>query len=107
MELRVADDIIRMSGTVHRICRDLAHQDADLAKQARRAVSSLGLNFAEGHKAKGGNRTSRMESAREAIFALKIAGAAGYLDPDLVAREADSLDRIVAILWKLTYRRRT
>ena len=32
---------------------------------------------------------------------LRIAGAAGYLDVERVAREVDSVDRIVAILYKL------
>jgi hypothetical protein len=36
---------------------------------------------------------------------LRIAAAAGYLDADRVAREADAVDRIVATLHKLAYRR--
>jgi hypothetical protein len=58
----------------------------------------------------GGNRTVRLESAmtsgREVIFGLRIAGAAGYLDSGRVAREVDSLDRVVATLYKLAYRPR-
>jgi hypothetical protein len=45
-----------------------------------------------------------MNSAREVILGLRIAGAAGYLPAERVAREADALDRIVATLWKLAYR---
>ncbi len=37
-----------------------------------------------------------MNSGREVIFGLRIAGAAGYLDAERVAKEVDSLDRIVA-----------
>jgi hypothetical protein len=32
--------------------------------------------------------------------------AAGYVDPQRVAREVDTLDRIVATLYKLAYRAR-
>jgi hypothetical protein len=39
-------------------------------------------------------------------MALRIAGAAGYLQTELVAREAADIDRIVATLYRLTYPRR-
>lgn len=59
-------------------------------------------------RARGGNRTARIESAlasgREVILGLRIAGAAGYVDPQCVAREVDNVDRIVATLYKLAYR---
>jgi hypothetical protein len=45
-----------------------------------------------------------MNSGREAIFGLRIAGAAGYLEAELVAKEVDTIDRIVATLYKLAYR---
>ena len=47
-----------------------------------------------------------MASRREVIIGLGIAGAAGYLDAERVAREVDAVDRIVAILYKLAYRPR-
>jgi len=37
-------------------------------------------------------------------MALRIAGAAEYLDAEVVAREVDDIDRIVATLHKLAYR---
>lgn len=108
MKLRITDDIIATIGTVHRLCAVISRRDPDLAKQLRRAVSSIGLNCAEGLHAAGGNRTVRLESAmssgREVIFGLRIAGAAGYLEADRVAREVDKLDRIVAVLYKVAYR---
>jgi hypothetical protein len=85
-----------------------------LPRQLRRAVSSIGLDAGEGLYASGGNRTVRIESAmnsgREVILGLRIArssaDAAGYLDADLLAREVDAVDRIVATLYKLEYRAR-
>jgi four helix bundle protein len=110
MKLRVTDDIINTIGTIHRLCAILSRRDPDLAKQVRRAINSVGLNSGEGLHATGGNRTIRLESAmtsgREVIFGLRIAGAAGYLEAERVAREIDNVDRIVAILYKLAYRPR-
>jgi four helix bundle protein len=106
--LRIVDDIVSTVGNVHGLCRDIGRQDADLSRQLKRAVNSVGLNAAEGLHARGGNRTVRIESAmnsaREVIMGLRIAGAAGYLDDERVAKEVDALDRIVATLWKLAYR---
>jgi len=108
MQLRILDDIVQTVGTIHRLCRVIARHDPDLSKQMKRAINSVGLNSGEGLSARGGNRTVRIESAmtsgREVILGLRIAGAAGYLDPERVAREVDSVDRIVAILYKLAYR---
>jgi four helix bundle protein len=107
-QLRILDDIVHTVGTIHRLCRVIARHDPDLAKQMKRAVNSVGLNSGEGLSARGGNRTVRIESAmtsgREVILGLRIAGAAGYLDAERVAREVDTLDRIVATLYKLAYR---
>jgi four helix bundle protein len=110
MKLRITDDIIDTIGSIHRLCAIISRRDPDLAKQIRRAINSLGLNSGEGLHAAGGNRTVRLESAmtsgREVIFGLRIARAAGYLEAQRVAREIDTIDRIVAILYKLTYRPR-
>ena len=108
MHLRILDDIVETVGTIHRLCRVIARHDPDLSKQVKRAINSVGLNSGEGLSARGGNRTVRIESAmtsgREVILGLRIAGAAGYLERERVAREVDTLDRIVATLYKLAYR---
>ena len=108
MQLRILDDIVHTVGTIHGLCRVIARHDPDLARQMKRAINSVGLNSGEGLFARGGNRTVRIESAmnsgREVILGLRIAGAAGYLDAERTAREVDAVDRIVAILYKLAYR---
>ena len=110
MSLRILDDIVHTVGIIHRLCLVIARQDSDLSRQMKRAINSVGLNAGEGLSARAGNRTVRLESAmasgREVIIGLRIAGAAGYLDAERVAREVDSVDRIVAILYKLAYRPR-
>jgi four helix bundle protein len=109
MKLRVIDEIVETVGEIHGVCRVVARQDPDLCRQMKRAVSSVGLNAGEGLYARGGNRTVRLDSAmasgREVILGLRIAGAAGYLEPEVVARWVDKVDRIVATLYRLTYRR--
>jgi four helix bundle protein len=108
MQLRIVDDIVQTTGTIHGLCRVIARRDPDLSKQMKRAINCVGLNSGEGLSARGGNRTVRLESAvasgREVIIGLRIAGAAGYLAPERVAREVDALDRIVATLYTLAYR---
>ena len=110
MQLRIVDDIVQTVGTIHRLCRVIARHDPDLSKQMKRAINSVGLNAGEGLYARGGNRTVRIESAmnsgREVILGLRIAGASGYLEAERVAREVDAVDRIVAILYRLAYRSR-
>ena len=110
MQLRILDDIVHTVGTIHQLCSLISRRDPDLSKQMKRAINSVGLNSGEGLCARGGNRTVRIESAmasgREVIMALRIAGAAGYLEADRVAREVDTIDRIVATLYKLAYRPR-
>jgi four helix bundle protein len=110
MKLRILDDIVATVGRIHRHCRKVARHDPSLAKQVREAANSVGLNAGEGLYARGGNRTVRIESAmnsgREVMLGLRIAGAAGYLEAPIVANEVDALDRIVATLYKLAYRAR-
>ena len=109
MQLRIIDDIVEMVGRVHRLAKVVARQDADLARQMKRSSSSVGLNAGEGLYGRQGNRTVRLESAmcsgRETIVALRIAGAAEYLDAALVQPEVVAIDQIVATLYRLTYRR--
>ena len=70
---------------------------------------AVGLNAAEGLCGQKGNRTARLESAmcsgRETIMALRISGAAGYLDDEVVSGEVQQLDRLVGGLYRLAYRR--
>ncbi len=110
MKLRIIDEIVSMVGRVHRLAGEVARHDRDLASQVRRAATSVGLNAGEGLHARGGNRTTRLDSAmcsgREVIMALRIAGAAGYLEQAVVDREVNAVDRVVATLYRLSFRRR-
>jgi four helix bundle protein len=57
--------------------------DADLARQMRRAMNSCALNTGEGMYSRGRNRKVRyhtaLGSAREVLSVLEVADAMGYL----------------------------
>jgi four helix bundle protein len=81
--MRILDSSIEMVSAVHGLARKVARHDRHLADQMKRASSSVALNASEGIWAKAGKRRSRLEdavnSAREALTALRIASACGYL----------------------------
>ncbi len=79
--------------------------DRDLADQLRRAAQSVLLNLAEGQKFNNGNRRKHYEiaqgSANEVKAALDAAEAWGWIDQRGIERAL--LDRLLAVLWKLTH----
>jgi four helix bundle protein len=79
--------------------------DRDLADQMRRAATSVVLNINEGRRRCGGDQRRSFEiangSAHEVLAAIDAAVAWGWLDDAAVARQL--LDRILAMLWRLTH----
>ena len=75
----------------------------------KRASTSVALNGSEGIWAKQGKRRSRLEdavnSARETVMALRVAGACGYLPAEEAAVAMREVDGVAAVLWVLAYRR--
>jgi four helix bundle protein len=79
--------------------------DKDLADQLHRAASSVTLNLGEGARSTAGNQRARYESAHgsanEVKAALQVAASWGWIgdaEPQLAI-----LDRLLALLWKLTH----
>ena len=107
--LRVLTDIVAMSRRVKQMQLQLLDKDKDLGDQLGRALHSIGLNASEGCMARGRKRASQLDiamgSGREAIMALELAAAFGFLDEEAVEREADDIDRIVATLYKVAQRK--
>lgn len=81
--LRIYDVVIETIGEMRPLIAQIERRDADLARQMRRAVSSVALNLAEGAGVRGGNRRLRYESAlgsmREAVACVDVAKALGYV----------------------------
>jgi four helix bundle protein len=80
-----------------------------LADQVGRAAESISLNLSEGRKRVGLDRLDifrRAEgSADELTTALRIARSRGYITRDDYAAVDAELDRVRAMLWKLTHPR--
>jgi four helix bundle protein len=87
----------------------IAQADADLAKQLRRAGPSVLLNLGEGARRKGADRLHCWRvaagSAGEVRDILVVARAWGYLDESLLRRAEGLVDRVLAVLWRLTHPR--
>jgi four helix bundle protein len=80
-------------------------RERELAVQIRTAASSVTLNLSEGQRRGGGNQKRHYEiahgSANEVKGALAVAEAWGWLDEAQGARQI--LDRLLALLWRLTH----
>ena len=84
------------------IAQRIAKHDKDLARQLRRAASSVVLNLAERSHSDPGNRRARFHtaagSAKEVQAALLVADAWQYIHAEGTLALAD---RVVAITFKL------
>ncbi len=82
-------------------------KDASLAKQIRDAASSVALNLGEGRRREGGSRTYHYTvaagSADEVRCALRVAVAWGYVKLEDAAVSMELIDRINAMLYRLTH----
>ena len=78
--------------------------DPDLARQLRRAASSVVLNVAEGSGSFGRMRTARyrtaLGSARETLACLRVAEAFGYLQT-VPAELGARMNRVVGTLVRI------
>ena len=86
----------------------IKRQDRSLADQLARAATSVALNVAEADYSDPGNKRARLftaaGSANETRAALRAALEWGCFSAH-EARDAQALlDRVIAILWKLTHR---
>src|SRR5438552_3831960 len=91
--------------SLREIVPTIQRANRDLADQLYRAATSVLLNLAEGQKFNNGNRRKHYEiaqgSANEVKAALDAAEAWGWISARGAEREL--LDRLLALLWKLTH----
>jgi four helix bundle protein len=84
----------------------LRARDPELFAQIRAAASSLCLNLAEGNRRSGLDRRRVFRiaagSADEVRAALRVAVAWGELRGEAVAPALALVDRVLAMLWRLT-----
>ena len=90
------------------IATAIARHDADLGRQARRALSSMHLNISESMGVEGGNRRMRFRTAlgstNEVIACVDIGVALGYCAED--ERAYAVLTHVRAVLLKLVMTKR-
>ena len=88
----------------------IALHDRSLADQIRRAGSSVPLNVAEGARRSGKDRNHSYRiaagSAAEVRAALSVARGWEYVDATQARAADELLDRVLALLWRLTHPRR-
>jgi len=94
------DAVLMMRGAVEAIDR----RDGDLARQIRRAASSVVLNVGEGCGSVGRLRIARYRtaigSARETRACLQVAEAFGYIGP--MSQELEGrIDRVIGTLVRV------
>jgi four helix bundle protein len=86
--------------------RLVERRDPRLGSQLRAAASSFALNLAEGNRRRGKDRLHHFRiaagSADEALAALRVAQAWGYVETHDIAESLELLDRLLAMAWKLT-----
>jgi four helix bundle protein len=102
--LRIYPVLLELVREVRPLIVVLERRDADLARQCRRALSSVPLNVAEGMYSRGGNRPARystaLGSAREVLACLEVAEAMGYL-PAVAPALFGRFDHVIGTLVRL------
>jgi len=96
---------IAVVGRLGAMAGEIARNDADLARQLRRAAASVPLNISEGEHGLGRRGKASfavaLGSARESRACLDVGVALGYLQGvDDALR--DDLDHVIAMLYRLS-----
>jgi four helix bundle protein len=99
--LNIYPFILETLSVLQPLAIQIAKSDPDLARQLRRASSSVALNVAEGSYSRGKNRSclyhNALGSARESLACLEVAHAMGYIrDPPKTGPSAATKRRTVS-----------
>jgi len=101
--LRIYSTVIEVLRGLRPVVATIESHDRDLARQLRRAASSIALNVSEGSGCHGGTRRERyrsaLGSARETGACLDVAMACGYVE-EIDAMLLEKLDHVRATLVK-------
>ncbi len=101
--LRVYSTVIDVLRMLRPVVAQIEMHDRDLARQLRRASSSIALNVSEGSGCSGGTRRERyrnaLGSARETTACLDVSVALGYVE-EIDSALLAALDRVRGTLVK-------
>ncbi|MEW6742903.1 MAG: four helix bundle protein [Planctomycetota bacterium] len=107
MPFQVLDLSLAVIRHLSRPLERVRRSDPKLYDQIRRAASSVALNLSEGRHRQGKDRQHLFRvaagSASELRTALQVAQAWGELDLNAVRVALVLLDRVAAMLWRLTH----
>ncbi|HEY1958643.1 MAG TPA: four helix bundle protein [Polyangiaceae bacterium] len=99
--LRIYQDALALCREAGRVAKEVERFDCDLARQLRRAGTSVPLNIAEGSGSFGGHRRQRyfsaLGSAREVVACFDVAEAMGYV-ASVDARVRELADIVIGTL---------
>jgi four helix bundle protein len=102
--LRIYETTVRVLQGLKPVVAEIETHDRDLARQLRRASTSVLLNISEGGGSRGGTRRERyrnaLGSARETGACLDAAVALGYVE-SVDGALLTALDAVRATLWKV------
>ncbi len=102
--LRIYTTVLEVLRGMPAIVTSIEVHDRDLARQLRRAATSVALNVQEGSGNSGGTRRERyrsaLGSAREVGGCIDAAVALGYIE-GVNAELLDQLDHVCAVLVKV------
>ena len=105
--LRIYGVLMELVREVRPMVVELERKDADLARQCRRALTSVPLNGAEGAYSSGGNKRARYQTAlgslREVLACFEVAEAMGYVG-EVDAEVRDRFDHVLGTLVQLARR---
>ncbi|MEM9490569.1 MAG: four helix bundle protein [Myxococcota bacterium] len=100
----VSLDLIR---AVRRPIEVIRSHDAALSTQLRKAAASVPANIREGNRRQGRDRrhlwTVAAGSADEVQSHLLVAHAWDYVDDQALQKPLQLVDRVLAMLWRLTH----
>jgi len=101
--LRVYGEVLEVIRLLREVVIAFEKRDPDLARQLKRASSSVALNIAEANGSRGRNRGLRFHTAlgsmRETLACIEVGHALGYVDE--LHDISRKIDRICGALYTL------